>query len=96
MPDSRLSTPKVKAMKCKDLLALLGDYVDGAVDPALCEEFERHMSGCTACQVVVDNIRKTIRVYCEGREMALPEGFHTRLHDELRACWKKTHSREEA
>lgn len=81
-------------MKCKDLLALLGDYVDGTVDPALGEEFERHMGGCTACQVVVDNIRKTIRVYCEGREMALPDGFQARLHQELRARWKETHARE--
>ncbi|MCP5517473.1 MAG: zf-HC2 domain-containing protein [Verrucomicrobiales bacterium] len=78
-------------MKCQELLALLNDYIDGTVDPALCEEFERHMGGCAACQVVVDNIRKTIRVYCEGREMELPVGFRTRLHDSLRARWKETH-----
>ncbi|RME91311.1 MAG: hypothetical protein D6766_12070, partial [Verrucomicrobia bacterium] len=77
------------AMKCQELLALLGDYVDGAIDPSLCEEFERHMQGCEACQVVVDTIRKTIRVYCEGREMPLPETFHQRLHNALRERWKQ-------
>lgn len=82
-------------MKCKDLLALLGDYVDGTVEPALCEEFERHMGGCTACQVVVDNLRKTIRIYCAGRERELPDEFRTRLHRELRVRWKATRPAEE-
>ena len=33
-------------MKCEELLALLNEYVDGTVDPAICDEFEKHMSGC--------------------------------------------------
>ncbi len=80
-------------MKCQDLLATLNDYIDGTVDPSICEEFERHMGDCSACQVVVDNIRRTIRVYCEGREMELPMGFRERLHRELRAHWKTAGNR---
>ena len=45
-------------MKCAELLTALNEYVDGTVDPAICEEFEAHMAGCNPCQVVVDNIRK--------------------------------------
>jgi anti-sigma factor RsiW len=76
-------------MKCQDLLAVLNDYVDGAVDAALCEEFERHMAGCQTCQVVVDTVRKTIRVYRDGREMELPTGFRHRLHEALRTRWRE-------
>lgn len=82
-------------MKCQELLALLNDYVDGAVDPAVCEEFERHMAGCNPCQVVVDNVRQTIRVYRDGREMELPTGFRNRLHAALRARWRQTHGEAE-
>ena len=78
-------------MKCQDLMAVLNDYVDGEIDPALCEEFERHMAGCNPCQVVVDNIRQTITLYKEGRPCELPLAFRNRLHDLLRQRWKETH-----
>ena len=45
--------------------------MDGTVDPAICEEFEQHMAGCNPCQVVVDNIRKTITLYKEGQPYAI-------------------------
>lgn len=78
-------------MKCQDLLALLNEYVDGTIDPVICEEFEQHMAGCNPCQVVVDNIRKTIKIYKEGKPYELPVEFRQRLHDTLRERWKQTH-----
>jgi hypothetical protein len=78
-------------MKCKELLAMLSDYVDGTVDPALCAEFEKHMAGCNPCQVVVDNIRKTITIYRAGEPYELPLDFKNRLHKVLRQKWKETH-----
>jgi anti-sigma factor RsiW len=78
-------------MKCEEMLALLNEYVDGSVDPSLCEEFEKHMAGCNPCQVVVDNIRKTITLYKEGRPYELPADFRGRLHRALREKWKQGH-----
>jgi anti-sigma factor RsiW len=78
-------------MKCQDLLAQLGDYVDGTIDPAICAEFEKHMAGCNPCQVVVDNIRKTITLYKNGQPYELPSGFRNKLHAALRERWKETH-----
>jgi anti-sigma factor RsiW len=76
-------------MKCEELLKVLNEYVDGTVDPALCEEFERHMAGCDPCQVVVDNIRKTISLYRHGQPCELPPDFQARLHQSLRAKWQE-------
>ena len=59
-------------MKCEELLAMLNEYVDGAVDPAICEEFEKHMAGCNPCQVVVDNIRQTITLYPSRPALSAP------------------------
>jgi anti-sigma factor RsiW len=78
-------------MKCEELLLMLNEYVDGTVDPAVCEEFEKHMAGCNPCQVVVDNIRKTITLYREGQAYELPVDFRNRLHACLRQRWKETH-----
>lgn len=78
-------------MKCEQLLALLNEYVDGTVDPVVCEEFEKHMAGCNPCQVVVDNIRKTITLYKEGQPYPLPEPVRSRLYAVLRKRWADKH-----
>jgi len=75
-------------MKCEELLKMLNEYVDGAVDPSICEEFEKHMAGCNPCQVVVDNIRKTITLYKSGQPYDLPMAFRSKLHAKLREKWK--------
>jgi anti-sigma factor RsiW len=78
-------------MKCEELLKMLNEYVDGTVDPSICAEFEKHMAGCNPCQVVVDNIRKTITLYKGGKPCELPAEFRQRLHSALRKRWKDTH-----
>ncbi len=83
-------------MKCEELLNLLNEYVDGTVDPAICVEFERHMAGCNACQVVVDNIRQTISIYRAGEPLELPTEFRERLHAALRAHWRQDHDQPPA
>lgn len=79
-------------MKCEELLKMLNEYVDGTVNPSVCEEFEKHMAGCNPCQVVVDNIRKTIKLYKQGEAYELPVAFRNKLHAELRERWKQRHA----
>jgi len=79
-------------MNCDELLALMNDYVDGEVAAGLCAEFERHLAGCNPCQVVVDNIRKTITLYKAGEPYELPAPFRDHLHAALRTRWQQTHA----
>lgn len=81
-------------MKCEELLELLNDYVDGTIDPGFCKAFEEHMSGCDPCQVVVDNLKRTITLYREGEPYELPSPFKQHLHEALRKRWKETHPGE--
>lgn len=81
-------------MKCEELLAMLNEYVDGTVDPAICEEFAQHIADCDPCQVVVDNIRQTITLYKNGAPCQMPVAFQSRLHDLLRNRWRETHPPE--
>jgi hypothetical protein len=76
-------------MDCNELLAMLNEYVDGSVDPAICDAFKEHLAGCNPCQVVVDNIRQTITLYRAGRPYELPIDFRNRLHDSLRQRWQE-------
>lgn len=74
-------------MKCEELLRMLNDYVDGDIDPSICEEFEKHISGCNPCQVVVDTIQKTITLYRGEEAFQLPTEFRDQLHEALRTKW---------
>ena len=85
-PTARYNRPR--DMKCEEMLAMLNDYVDGTIDPSICEEFEKHMAGCHPCQVVVDNIRQTITLYQNGQPYELPVRFREQLHETLRKRWK--------
>ena len=89
--DSHLALKQRANMKCEELLKLLNEYVDGTVDPAICDDFEKHMAGCNPCQVVVDNIRKTITLYKNGAPYELPVEFRMKLHTSLRKRWKEAH-----
>jgi hypothetical protein len=41
--------------------------------------------------VVVDNIRRTIKLYKQGKEIELPLDFRNRLHSALRKRWRELH-----
>jgi hypothetical protein len=78
-------------MKCEELLKALNEYVDGQIDPAICEEFEQQLADCNPCQVVVDNIRKTITLYRMGQPYEIPMEFRNRLRETLQVRWKEQH-----
>lgn len=78
-------------MKCEDLLKAMNEYVDGQLDPAICEDFEHHLAGCNPCQIVVDNIRKTITLYRAGKPYEVPTDFRDRLRQKLQEKWKTHH-----
>ena len=75
-------------MNCDELLRALNEYVDGTIEPGICEAFERHLAGCNPCQIVVDNIRGTITLYKAGEPYALPPECAQRLRSMLRERWK--------
>jgi anti-sigma factor RsiW len=81
-------------MKCEDLFKALNEYVDGEVDPTICDEFQEHLAGCNPCQVVVDNIRNTISLYRSGKPYDMPVEFHERLRRHLRVKWSSVFGRE--
>jgi anti-sigma factor RsiW len=80
-------------MNCEELLAALNEYVDGNIDPGICSAFQEHLKDCNPCQIVVDNIRKTITLYKAGEPFELPAEFHQKLCGLLRDRWRsKFHS----
>lgn len=69
---------------CDQLMESLSEYVDGALDPALCAELERHLCECDDCQIVFNTMKKTIELY---RKVApagdVPDDVRSRLYARL-------------
>ncbi len=76
-------------MTCEELLKSLNDYLDDESVLALYREFAEHLARCNPCQVVVDNLRKTIRLYQAGEPFPMPPEFQERFRQALREKWKQ-------
>lgn len=71
-------------LKCRDILTNLNDYIDGDLDRKLCQDIEAHIESCSDCQIVVNTLKKTIKLYqITGQETALPEDVRKRLYARL-------------
>ena len=76
-------------LSCEEILRALNDYVDGDALSAVCREFADHLARCNPCQIVVDNIRNTIRLYKDGEPYSVPPQITERLKEALRAKWRE-------
>ena len=74
-------------MQCEDLFAALVEYVDGDIDPAIAAAIDRHLEECPVCELMVDNIRKTICVYSVDPTLEMPAAFQNHLDGLLRDRW---------
>lgn len=77
-------------MKCEELLTALNEYVDGTLEPGVCDHFQKHLEGCDTCRIVVDNVRKTIQLYKGDQLIELPSECREKLHAKLRERWRQT------
>lgn len=76
--------------KCSDMIQGLNDYLDGAIDPELCAEIERHLGDCHDCRLMVDSMRMTVKLCREsGQCEDLPPEFADKLNQMLRDRWAK-------
>jgi len=66
-------------MNCKELVYLLGDYIDGTMDDQLRQELSVHIELCEPCLNFLKTYDKT-RILCrEIRPEEIPEEVRNRL-----------------
>jgi len=49
------------AISCQELVELVTDYLEGALDPADLRRFDEHIAGCGNCTEYLAQMRATIR-----------------------------------
>ncbi len=68
-----------KEKVCREIKDKLSAYLDGELETALCAEIEQHLKGCDNCRVVVDTLNKTITLYRNYGQAAVPPEAHEQL-----------------
>ena len=76
-------------MNCRQIIAELSNYIDGELDASLRQEIESHLHGCKECEVVVNQTRLTVDIFCDAQLVELPQDVRERLHQTLQ---KKMHT----
>lgn len=51
-----------EALSCQELVELVTDYLEGALDARDVLAFDRHLAGCDGCTEYVEQLRTTIRL----------------------------------
>lgn len=51
-----------EALSCQELVELVTDYLEGALDERDVRAFEGHLAGCDGCTEYVEQLRTTIRI----------------------------------
>ena len=66
---------------CQQLFRELSDYLDGALDPSLCEDLERHLSDCKPCKIFLRSLQHTV----EQLRRRQPPALKSQSTDKMRA-----------
>lgn len=76
--------------KCGDHLVHLNEYLDGDLEASLRAEIEEHIGECKNCRLMVDTLRRTVKL-CreEGECEPLPQHISDKLTDAMRDRWQQ-------
>ncbi len=78
-----------KPPRCKAMFAELSNYLDEQLDDSLCDELERHMSGCDPCKAFLATLDATIEE-CRKAPAECPAKRDTaRLRQQLAKEYKR-------
>jgi anti-sigma factor RsiW len=71
-------------LRCRDIVELLDEYLDGALDRADALALEVHLTGCQDCTAFFNTYRGTLRTSRALSERQLPAELRERLLTFLR------------
>ena len=70
-----------RSMNCDELVELVTDYLDGALDPETRARFDLHLLECEGCENYLQQFRQTVHTVGRIRDDELDPTFRQRLLD---------------
>jgi hypothetical protein len=66
-------------LTCRELIALLADYLEEALDPDIVADLERHLQDCAPCLAYLRTYERTRRLTGEVTRVEMPDELKNRL-----------------
>ena len=79
---------------CKEVFALLSQYLDLELPGDACRVIEQHLAGCAPCEEFVESLRKTITLCRAYQPSTMPAPLTADARRELEMAWKRTLERQ--
>jgi len=74
---------------CREIFALLSEYLDLELPPETCLEIQEHLEGCPPCIEFANSLRKTIELCRKYQPSAVPAPLGAQARGELLAAFEK-------
>jgi anti-sigma factor RsiW len=75
--------------KCKEVFALLSDYLNLELPPNACQEIEAHLADCAPCIEFTESLRKTVELCHQYRSTELPSPLSQDAKTELLEAYRR-------
>ncbi len=72
-------------LACQDVQAEISNYLDEDLSPDIRRALEAHLSTCRTCQILLDSVRKTLRIVTDSGSVELPVEDSSRLVQRIMA-----------
>ena len=72
-------------MTCREVIALLVDYLERTITPELVGALEDHLAGCEPCRAYLATYRKTRALGAQAARVEMPDEMKARLRQFLLA-----------
>ena len=79
---------KVEELSCREVVEILGDYLDGAMTPEDRARLDEHLADCEGCTAYLEQLRTTIRLTGRLPEEAVSSEAMAPLLETFRA-WRR-------
>ncbi len=74
---------------CKEVFALLSEYLNLELPPEACQEIESHLAGCPPCIEFAESLRKTVEICRKYDPAELPGPISERARGELLTAYQR-------
>jgi len=73
--------------ECRQIFAMLSEYLDLQLPPDACRDMELHLAGCPPCVEFAESLRKTVALCHEYRASEMPGPISAAARDRLEKAW---------
>ena len=78
-------------MKCREMVELMTDYLEGALSARDRERFDQHIAGCDGCRAYLEQMRATRSAVSKLAYESIPERIQEQLLEAFRN-WRASSS----